>query len=81
MLDQHGKFIPAQPGDRIAAPGGVQEPMGQRGEELITEAVSETVVHGLELVRVEEEDRDASAGPFGASERVLDAVVEEHAVG
>ena len=55
--------------------------MGQRGEELITEAVSETVVHGLELVRVEEEDRDASAGPFGASERVLDAVVEEHAVG
>ena len=56
------------------------QPVADRPEEHVADRVAEAVVHGLEVVEVDEEDGDAAALANGARQRVLEAVLEQGAV-
>ncbi len=56
MVEQHDELVARQPGDQVARTHGARESIGDGDEQPIPGAMTEEVVHHLELVEVEEED-------------------------
>ena len=81
VFDEHCELIASEARYRVASAGGVQQSVREGREQLVTDAMSLTVVHSLELVHVEKQHRDAAARALRRRERVFDAVMEEHSVG
>ena len=54
--------------------------LGRLTEKDVSRLVTETVVHHLEVVEVEEQHRERAAPPADEIDRVLGAVEKEHAV-
>ena len=63
-----------------SGPDGGTNALGNRDEELVPCCVTEAVVHGLEVVEIDEEDGDEVRATDAALERVRDALREERAV-
>ena len=55
VLGEDGEFVPAEAGHGVRGAQGLLDPGGDRGQQLITGGMSETVVDQLELVEVQEE--------------------------
>ena len=71
VLEQHGELVAAQPSDGVGGSEAVADPRRDRAEQLVAGAVPHPVVHRLEVVEVDEHDRDAgNVSAFRALERV-----------
>jgi hypothetical protein len=81
ILQQHRELVAAQPGRGVLEPEAVAETIRHRDEQLVAGRVTEAVVDRLEVVQVEEEDRQAAVTPVRTHERVLDPVTEQRLVG
>ena len=76
VLEQHRELVAAEAGGGVAGAQAAPEPVGHDAEQLVAGAVAEAVVHGLEVVEVDEGTAgmcDVGA-PHRALERVLDTV-------
>jgi len=81
IFEQDGELVAAEPRDGIAGPDARLEALAECHQQLIANLVAEGVVDVLEAVQIQEHDGHADFVPARASQRVLDAVHKEHAVG
>src|SRR5205085_1367456 len=81
VLEEDGELVAAEAGQGVGLPGAGAEPLGHADEELVSGAVAEAVVDGLEVVEVQEHDADEPARPGLAVEGVVEAILEEGPVG
>ena len=81
VLEQDRELVPAQPRGRVAGPQAAAQPPGDARQQLVAGGVPQGVVDRLEVVEVEEQDRDREGGAQLARQRVFDAVAEQRAVG
>ena len=89
-VEQNGELVPSEPGDRVFLPdpgdgvAGAQallEPLRNFDQQLVAEHMAETVVHQLEAVEVEEQDREHLAGMAGrASDQAFQPIEEQNAI-
>ena len=82
VLEQHGELVAAHARHGVAGADGRVEPARDGAQQLVPDGMPERVVHDLEAVEVEEEDRAAAAGPppAGPSQRLLEPVEEQRPV-
>ena len=81
VLQEDGELIPAEPGDRVGRPHRSPQAFGHRQEQLVPGGVAEAVVHGLEPVEIEEQDRGGRPAALGAGQCVGHPVDEQGPVG
>ena len=81
VLDQHRELVTTETGGRVRRLQHVDEGGGDPPEQLVPLAVSEAVVHGLEVVEVEKEHGEVGVGALHAGQGMLEAVLEERLVG
>ena len=82
VLEQDRELVSTQPRGRVGRPQGTAETVPDGDEQLVAGAVPEAVVDRLEVVEIQEEDRQREvAQPAGPIERVLDPIGEERPVG
>jgi len=62
IVDQHGELVAAETRDRVAGAHALLEPSRHGDEELVPDGVAERVVHDLEPVEIEEDERDPRRG-------------------
>ena len=75
-----GELVAAHARDRVRLAHQRPQPLGHHLEQPVAGGMAERVVHGLEVVEIEHVDRHHLAAP-DAREGLLEALVEEHAVG
>ena len=80
VLEEHGELVAAHAGRGVALAQAALQTGGDRHQELVADRVAEAVVHRLEVVEVDEQHGDPRVLTSDASERVLDAITEEHLV-
>src|SRR5215217_2418056 len=80
-LREHDEFVAAEPGDEIAWACGALQARCEPAQELVARLMAERVVDGLELVEVDQHERERAVLVAGALERRGEAVVEVCAVG
>ena len=80
-LEQHAELVAAEPGRRVGGAQARAQAARDVDEELVADGVPELVVDHLEVVEIEEEHGHALIVARLARERMLDAVVEQRAVG
>src|SRR6266508_3653776 len=81
VLDQDDELVAAEPGDGVAGPYVGAQPLGDQGEQLVADLVSEGVVDGLERVQVQQQHGQQAAVAVQAGQGVLQPVVEQRPVG
>ena len=84
VLDEDRELVAAEPGHEVALADEALDPLGHRDEERVAGAVAERVVHDLEVVEVEEEDRRdlvLRVGVLPGAEHALEGQLEHAAVG
>jgi hypothetical protein len=81
VLDENGELVPAQPRRGVGSPEALHQAFAHRLEQLVTGAVPETVVDGLEVVQVQEQHREVPAGAPETRHGVPESVPEEGLVG
>ncbi len=81
VLDEDGELVAAEAGRRVARPEHLHDPLRDHLQQLVAAGMAEAVVHGLEVVEVEEQDGDRCAGAGAPGQGVLDPVREQAAVG
>ena len=81
VLDEDRELVAAEAGDRVLGAEHRTEASAIAIEERIAGRVAEAVVDGLEPVEVEEQQADQPAGRRPAGEGVLQAILEQGAVG
>ena len=78
---QDRELVAAEPADRVGlAQAGVQ-PLGDRLEQQVAAGQTEGVVDALEAVEVEQQHRRHAVGAPRPGQRVVEAVVEQRAIG
>ena len=80
-LEQQPEFVPAESRERVARTTRAAKTFGDLLKQLVADIVSETVVHSLEAVEVDQHDREDVLRPFGPRQRLIHAVTEQGAVG
>ena len=80
MAQQQGELVAAQPGRDVAGAHAALQARAGLDEDGVAGAVAQGVVDALELVEVEVDDGDRSAGVGGAGELQVDGLVEGAAV-
>ena len=75
------ELVASVAGDDIGTAQVPAQPVRGLTQHHISRVVTVAVVHGLEVVEVEERQRERIAGAFGAPEGLLEQLVEEPAVG
>ena len=80
LLEEDGELVPAESGRGVVAAQARAEPARDLDEQLVAGCVTEAVVDRLEVVDIEEEQRQVGPVALRANERVLDAVGEQRAV-
>src|SRR5205807_1169440 len=80
-VEEDGELVAAEAGDGVGRADGGHQLAGDLPEHEVAGRVAEAVVHGLEVVEVDEHDADRGRPALRAHERVLDAVDEERPVG
>ena len=76
-LEQHRELIAAEPGDRVGRPRALDEPLRGGLQQPVADVVAERIVHVLEVVEVDHQDRQPVLGAPRERDRVLDAVAEQ----
>ena len=79
-LEEQGELVAAEPGQRVALADRHAEAPCDLLEQPVTAVVPERVVHLLEPVEVDEQDREVLSGARRARELLIEAVPEERAV-
>ena len=74
--EDHGELLAADPADDIGRPHQVGQDLGEPAQQLVTGAVAVDVVHLLEVVEVEEEQRHGIVRPVGPCELGSQPLVE-----
>ena len=80
LVEQDRELVSPEARDRVGRPHRVLEPSRDLLEDRVAGRMAETVVDGLEVVEVDEDDADRRASAPRALDRMLDAVCEESAV-
>ena len=73
------ELIPAEPGDQILGAEGRAQPLRDGPEQLIPDGMAVLVIDRLEVVQIEEQDRQLGAGAVGARQHVPGELVEQGA--
>ena len=81
VLDQHGEFVPAQPGHGVARPGQRPQALGHLAQQLVAHRVAVGVVDLLEVVQIDEQQRQLTPNPLSLGDGMAEAVHEQEAVG
>ena len=76
--DQREELVAAEAGERRRRRGVVAQPLGDLDQQRVADGVAEAVVDALEVVEVDEHDRDRLAG---RGQHRLQALAEQRAVG
>ena len=80
IADQHRELIAAEARRGVLRPDGCADPLGDLHEQLIARRVAPAVVHHLEPVEVQEQDRVRATGGRLLGERVGETLGEQQAV-
>ena len=75
------KFVASEPGREIAVEQHGDQPLRRRLEQFVARRMAEQVVHFLEAVEIEAEDRQPGLAALGRDEAFIELVVEGDAVG
>ena len=78
---QHHELVTADAGDDVGRPSGVGHPIGHLGQQRVADVVAGVVVDVLQLVEIEEQQRDVAARAADALERVGGVAQQQDAVG
>ena len=81
VFDEDRELVAAHPGGGIGGTKASPESVRDGDQQHVTGGVPETVVHGLELVEVDEQHGHRAHAPFGAGERMAETIREERLVG
>ena len=73
-FEEHRELVAAEAGDGVRRAHGDLQAAGHLLEDVVAGGVAEAVVDRLEVVEVDEDDRDVREPALRAHERVLDAV-------
>src|SRR6266536_119647 len=79
--EDHREFVPAEPGQGVGVAERALQAVGEAAQDLVAGLVAELVVDRLEAIEVEDQHRQPAAPAPGAAHRLVEAVVEEAAVG
>ncbi len=79
-VEQHRELVATEPGDRVARSEAFAEPTRHRAQQRVTGRVPEAVVHRLEVVEVDEHDRDPRTRAPAAQAGLVEAVDEQRAI-
>ena len=80
VVDEHRELVAAESGCGVALAQAPGEPVADDAEQVVTGRVAEAVVHGLEVVEVDEQHCQLPALPLQSRRRVIDPVPEERLV-
>ena len=80
VLAEHHELVATEPGDRVSGADGGAQSRRQLAQQQVTDVVPAGVVDELEIIEIEEQDRDPGSRPPGPRERVLQPVQEQGAV-
>jgi len=78
---QHGELVTAQPGDQIAGPHAVGQPVRHHPQQGIADRMPQRVVDLLEPVEVEQQEPGPAARPRHREQRVVGPAQQQGAVG
>ena len=81
VLEEDGELVTAEARTGVLGPDRRSQPRPDQRKELVAGAVAEAVVHGLEVVEVDEEDAHLFAGSPFAGERVREPVEQQRSIG
>ena len=81
VLQDDDELVTAQPRHRVGRPHGAAQAVSHFLEQFVADLVTERVVDDLETVEVEKHHRDAALAARRLRQRMLQAVVEQRAVG
>ena len=76
-----GELVPAEAADSVADPDAGDETVTELLQQFVADRVSEGVVHGLEVIEVDEQDRDIPITDRRLGQRLAQGLVEERAIG
>src|SRR4051812_31469403 len=79
-LEQHGELVAAEARGRVAGADARGEALADLEQDLVAGGVAEAVVDRLEVVEVDEDDRQADVVAAGAGDAVAHALGEQRAV-
>ena len=80
MIDEHREFVAAETRHRIAGARALHQAVREAAQQLVAGAVPQAVVHGLEVVEVDEQHRRRHA-VGDVPDRLVHAVGEQRAIG
>src|SRR5438552_11622633 len=80
ILDEDRELVAAEPGGGVGGSERRRDAAGRCREDLVATGMPMGVVQALEVVEVDEQDRDLPAIPATALDGVLDAVAEQDPV-
>ena len=77
---EHDELVAADPGHGVARADDRLEPLRQRAQDRVAGPVAANVVHVLEVVEVDEDERERLAGAAAALQRLIQAILEQDTV-
>ena len=80
-LEGHDELVAAQARERVALADAALHARGDLLEQQVADLVAERVVDVLEAVEVDEQQRERLPAAARSDDALLEAVVEQHAVG
>ena len=80
VVAEDREFVAAEARHRVAGPQHRLQPARDRHQELVTGVVTDAVVHVLEPIEVDEQDRDLAVHPLAPRDRQAQAVEEQQPV-
>jgi hypothetical protein len=81
VLEEDGKLIPSETGNRVLGSDTTPQPLGHRFQEPVARRVAKAVVDVLEAIQVDKEGSEGLALAPSSLEHVAEAVQEEPAIG
>ena len=78
--EQHEELVPALSGYEVGLADARVQPLRELGQHQVAGVVPEGVVHELEVVQVEEDDRDARVVALGSLDRENEGLLEQLAI-
>ena len=79
-LEDHHKLIASHSGHGVLISHRARKPLGQRLKEQVTGIVSQGVIHFLEPVEIDENNRDLGFSSLGGLRKLVKPVHQEHSV-
>ena len=81
VLEDHRELVAAQARHGVGGAHAGREARRDALQQLVAHLVAERVVDGLEAVQVDEHEREPGVAARRVDDRLLEAIVEQHAVG